>query len=311
MLRPDARYAAAVAAAAAGRRGGQRSTARAAAGAAGSTVLTAAQRQRAVVPAFWRARAVRLEAEAAGRCYCRDPQAGLLAEELLSREEREALEARPDAEEATLVAGVRAAFMDRFVLDAMGRRVRQVVLLGSGMDSRAFRLDVPPQLTFTEVDAGLIHELKAVLLEAAGQRARCGLRRVDLDLAAGPEASQELREALAPAVAAARGAGILFLLDGALEAWPAAAQAAALAAAAAVAPEGSTIVGPVPLEDALPALAAHGFARSHIVNHQQLQKIFQGAPVPQGAAMLVAMRGPAHERGGTTPGAGAARELQF
>lgn len=278
-------------------------------------VLTPAQRTRTVVPAFWRARAVRLEEEDKARCLCRDSQAGLLADALLSAAEREALEARPDAEDEMLVAGVRAAFMDRFVLDAIGRRVRQVVLLGSGMDSRAYRMDVPPQLAFTEVEAASVLEAKTQVLMAAGQRARCAVRQAPLDIAAGDGAADGLAAAIAPAVASARRAGLLFLLDGAFEAWPGAAQKAAFEALVAVAPNSSTIVGPVPSEEAVEVLTAGGFSKINKVNHHQLSKIF-GVPLPEGTAMLVAMRGvegPARPAAEPLPseGGGRGREVQF
>lgn len=280
--------------------------------------LTQAQRGRTVAPAFWRARAARLEAEDRARCLCRDPQAELLAKALLPVAERDALEASPKADDEMLIAGVRAAFMDRFVLDAVGRRVRQVVLLGAGMDSRAFRLDVPPQLTLTEVDAAPVLEAKAQVLGAAGQRSRCAVRQAPLDLAADTGAAQSLAKVLVPALVGARRAGLLFLLDGALEAWPTAAQAAAFEALAALAPEGSTVVGPAPSDEAIEILTAGGFARINKVNHLQLRKIF-GVPVPEGTGMLVAMHGPqegparpaAEPLGGGTSGGGRGKEVQF
>lgn len=264
---------------------------------------------------------MRLAEDGEARCLCRDPQASLLARALLPAAEHQALEGRPDAEAEMVVAGVRAAFMDRFVLDALGRRIRQVVLVGSGMDSRAYRMDVPPQLTFTEIDAGPILEAKDYVLGLGGERARCTVRHAALDFVADAEAAGRIGSVIAPALSASRGSGVLFLLDAALDAWPGNVQTAVLGAIAEAAPDGSTIVGPPPSEDAMEALNVGGFGKTSMINHLQLSKIFGlTAPdlaVPEGTTMLVAMRGqqqgprrPAAEPLGSV-GGGRGREVKF
>ncbi|CAK0905334.1 unnamed protein product, partial [Prorocentrum cordatum] len=138
-----------------------------------------------------------------------------------------------------LVAGCRAAFMDRFVLDAVGKRIRQAAVLGSGMDTRAYRLDLPPQMRIVEVDEAAVHEAKAAALH--DQSTRCSVRRAAVDLPGGAVGAGALQEALASSLDCRRPS--LFVLDGALEAWAPEAGAAALAAAVAVAAEGSIISG--------------------------------------------------------------------
>ncbi|CAK0905333.1 unnamed protein product, partial [Prorocentrum cordatum] len=89
-----------------------------------------------------------------------------------------------------LVAGCRAAFMDRFVLDAVGKRIRQAAVLGSGMDTRAYRLDLPPQMRIVEVDEAAVHEAKAAALH--DQSTRCSVRRAAVR-AEGPSCCGVLR----------------------------------------------------------------------------------------------------------------------
>ena len=54
--------------------------------------------------------------------------------------------------------------------------------------ARVSGLPLPPQLRIYEVDDASVHEAKAVVLEACGARARCGLRRLQ---------AEELEEVLA------------------------------------------------------------------------------------------------------------------
>jgi methyltransferase (TIGR00027 family) len=78
---------------------------------------------------------------------------------------------------------VRTRFLDELVTSAVGAGVRQVVLLGAGLDARALRLDLPTEVTFFEVDRSSVHELKSRLLKQAGLTPRCGRRAVVADLA--------------------------------------------------------------------------------------------------------------------------------
>jgi len=78
---------------------------------------------------------------------------------------------------------VRTRFLDELVASAVGAGVRQVVLLGAGLDARAFRLDLPTDVRFFEVDRSSVHELKSRLLKQAGLTARYERRAVVADLA--------------------------------------------------------------------------------------------------------------------------------
>ena len=78
---------------------------------------------------------------------------------------------------------VRTRFLDELLLDATHTRVRQIVLLGAGLDARAIRLDFPDDVTCYEVDRSSVHELKTRLLKQAHLTARCERRVVVADLA--------------------------------------------------------------------------------------------------------------------------------
>lgn len=75
----------------------------------------------------------------------------------------------------------------RFFDDLIGSAVQdwpagphQVVLLGAGLDTRAFRLDLPPAWTVYELDHPEVLAAKAEVLD--GVTARCGRRTVPADL---------------------------------------------------------------------------------------------------------------------------------
>jgi methyltransferase (TIGR00027 family) len=69
----------------------------------------------------------------------------------------------------------------------------QVVLLGAGLDTRAFRLPMPEHVRLFELDRAEILEEKEGILVAMGARARCARRVVPADLREG--CSSELRAA--------------------------------------------------------------------------------------------------------------------
>jgi methyltransferase (TIGR00027 family) len=59
----------------------------------------------------------------------------------------------------------RTPFYDRHILAAVGDGCGQVVLLGAGLDSRAFRLGMAKDITTFEVDQAPIHEFKQAVLD--------------------------------------------------------------------------------------------------------------------------------------------------
>jgi methyltransferase (TIGR00027 family) len=77
---------------------------------------------------------------------------------------------------------VRTRFLDDLVLDACGSGCRQVVILGAGLDARAFRLDWPAKLRLWELDLAQVLEFKQKVVDADGWRTHCERIAVPVDL---------------------------------------------------------------------------------------------------------------------------------
>ncbi|GHF18051.1 MULTISPECIES: SAM-dependent methyltransferase [Streptomyces] len=78
---------------------------------------------------------------------------------------------------------LRTRFSDAVLTDAVGRGIRQVVMLGAGMDTRAYRLPLPADLALWELDRAEPLDYKRAVLERAGARAACRTVTVHADLA--------------------------------------------------------------------------------------------------------------------------------
>ncbi len=72
----------------------------------------------------------------------------------------------------------RTPFYDRQMLDAVDAGIRQIVVLGAGLDTRAFRLGLPADVTFYELDTEPVLSFKAQVLDEAAAVPTC--RRVPL-----------------------------------------------------------------------------------------------------------------------------------
>ncbi|MFI7388139.1 SAM-dependent methyltransferase [Streptomyces sp. NPDC049813] len=77
---------------------------------------------------------------------------------------------------------IRTKFLDDLLRQAAGSGIRQVVLLGAGMDSRAFRMDWPPGTRLFEIDTAECLEFKASVLRQESAVARCERITVAADL---------------------------------------------------------------------------------------------------------------------------------
>jgi methyltransferase (TIGR00027 family) len=78
------------------------------------------------------------------------------------------------------VLPIRTRWFDDFL---HGARARQVVGLGAGLDTRAYRLDWPPGTVLFEVDQPAVLAYKEERLPSDGERPRCARRAVPADLA--------------------------------------------------------------------------------------------------------------------------------
>ncbi|MGB0971081.1 MAG: class I SAM-dependent methyltransferase [Mycobacterium sp.] len=96
--------------------------------------------------------------------------------------------AEEDAEIAALIQNmgnyqaVRTHFFDDFFARAVGTGIRQVVILASGLDSRAFRLPWPAGTTVFEIDQPKVLEYKAATLASHDVRPSADRREIPVDL---------------------------------------------------------------------------------------------------------------------------------
>lgn len=77
---------------------------------------------------------------------------------------------------------VRTHFFDAYFADAVSAGIRQVVILASGLDSRAYRLDWPAGTIIYEVDQPKVLEYKEKTLTGHGVRPSVTRRAVAVDL---------------------------------------------------------------------------------------------------------------------------------
>ncbi|MDV3123298.1 class I SAM-dependent methyltransferase [Mycobacterium sp. 21AC1] len=125
----------------------------------------------------------------------RDPYARLLVsgagtgvwEALLDNKFSEKVEA-VDAEAAAIMEhmgsyqAVRTHFFDAYFTKAAEAGIRQIVILASGLDSRAYRLDWPAGTTVFEIDQPKVLEYKAQTLAEHGVQPAAQRREVPMDL---------------------------------------------------------------------------------------------------------------------------------
>ncbi|MFN3003983.1 class I SAM-dependent methyltransferase [Mycolicibacterium wolinskyi] len=77
---------------------------------------------------------------------------------------------------------VRTHFFDDYFAKAVDAGIRQIVILASGLDSRAYRLDWPAGTTVYEIDQPKVLEYKAATLAEHGVQPAAQRREVPVDL---------------------------------------------------------------------------------------------------------------------------------
>ncbi len=77
---------------------------------------------------------------------------------------------------------VRTLFFDTFFADAVAAGIRQIVILASGLDSRAYRLDWPAGTVIYELDQPKVLDYKAAALAEHGVTATAVRHEVPIDL---------------------------------------------------------------------------------------------------------------------------------
>lgn len=106
-----------------------------------------------------------------------DPYALRLAGEK-GKKIAEAMYEKPNYTEWTLV--IRTALIDQFLSDAIAGGVDMIVNLGAGMDARPYRLNLPAELPWIEIDSAKIIDYKQSVLR--GEKPKCKLLQIQLDL---------------------------------------------------------------------------------------------------------------------------------
>jgi methyltransferase (TIGR00027 family) len=79
-------------------------------------------------------------------------------------------------------AVIRTRFFDDFLLDAVDRGIRQIVLLAAGLDTRAYRFRWPTGACVFELDLPNVLSFKERVLAEHGATAKCERRALGVDL---------------------------------------------------------------------------------------------------------------------------------
>lgn len=125
--------------------------------------------------AVWVATYRALETERPDALF-RDP----LASVLVGERGRRLAAAMPHGKLMAWVMAVRTVSIDRLVLDALADGVDCVLNLGAGLDTRPYRMALPPALRWVEVDFPQMVAFKDAAL--ADEKPACALERIPLDL---------------------------------------------------------------------------------------------------------------------------------
>jgi methyltransferase (TIGR00027 family) len=104
------------------------------------------------------------------------------------------LDAVPREASTSRVMAIRTWFFDDWLGEVNRQGVRQVVLVAAGMDTRAFRLMWPTDVSLWELDRPELLAAKRALLNGAGARPSCERHEVAVDLA-GDAWPEQLRQA--------------------------------------------------------------------------------------------------------------------
>lgn len=126
--------------------------------------------------AFWVAHYRAVETQRSDALF-RDPLAGLLAGE----RGKKIAQTMPMQFMTEWVVAIRTSIIDEYIRTAVAQGVDTVLNLGTGLDTRPYRMELPESLLWVEADYPRMIEYKQARL--AGQSPRCQLRRVAVDLA--------------------------------------------------------------------------------------------------------------------------------
>lgn len=121
--------------------------------------------------------------------FVRDPFAARLAGE----RGKAILNAMPYANIARMGLSIRARFVDELLLEALATgSIATVLSVGCGLDTRPWRLDLPPDLRWIEIDFADMLDYKEQLM--SGEKPRCRRERLVVDVT-DPQQRQRMYEA--------------------------------------------------------------------------------------------------------------------
>src|SRR3954471_19766767 len=109
---------------------------------------------------------------------------------------------------------MRTRFFDDYLQQAVADGCRQVVVLGAGLDARAFRLGWPAGLRWFELDLPQVLAFKQTVLDAEGASPRCDRRALPADLADDWAADLQAAGFVPPLPTAWLAEGLLVYLSG-------------------------------------------------------------------------------------------------
>ncbi|MFF4244746.1 class I SAM-dependent methyltransferase [Streptomyces sp. NPDC001822] len=180
--------------------------------------------------------------------------------------------------------GLRTRVLDDFVLRSVhGKGIRQVVLFGAGLDTRAYRLDLPSGSVVYEIDRAGVLAFKREVLDGTSARPKAARVAIPLDLRADWAAAlvQSGFDPAAPSVWLAE--GLLFYL-------PAAAETYLIDTVDTLSAGGSSLAYEVKLEK---DLLAYRHSPLYVATKEQLGidllDLFDAEPRPDSSGSLAGM----------------------
>lgn len=147
--------------------------------------------------AFWVASYRAIESEKENPLF-RDPLAGLLTGEYGKKVSNSM---KPIAQYAYWSVTIRTRLIDEYILKYANRGYKTIINLGAGLDTRPYRLSLPQEVQWIEVDFPEVIELKNEKLK--DQKPKCKLERIGLNLSHQTEREKlfgELNHRIGPAL---------------------------------------------------------------------------------------------------------------
>jgi methyltransferase (TIGR00027 family) len=177
--------------------------------------------------------------------------------------------------------GLRTRVLDDFLLRQVHAGARQVVLLGAGLDTRAYRLDWPPGCTVFEVDQADVLAFKDRVLDGLGAVPKAGRVTIGIDLRL-DWAGALTGAGFDPAAPTA------WLAEGLLLYLPHAAERSLIEAVAGLSAAGSALAYEIKLGVESPAVRESPIYAAAKRTGIDLLALFDGEPRPDSAANLAA-----------------------